>query len=441
MKLKEWIYLIYLADDLKKRNIYIIIFTVSLLGLAVVQYQYLQIGLSLAKVQFNRKVQDAAKEVKDGLATQNQLTFLVGKAIQKDGSYFKLGLDSIQDASSYFLNDFITENLVKHGLEANFTYNLFSKDSIYYLQSPSVSRKKDNVVSYPIELYGYLPNLLEKRLVLELHFQNLNNYFLGQLNGLTFPSLLFLVGIVVAIIWALRTYYWQRNVITTTNEFINNLTHELKTPVFSISLATKLLEEDAGPKQQHVISLIKQQTERLSGHIDKVLELGSLEHKKNAVVPQELDFRPHLLKLCKEFETLSSIEGTTFDYVLDEGCYRINVERFHLENAINNLLDNAKKYAENPKITLNARLGENKLEIVIEDNGMGIKKEEQERIFKKYYRVGNGDQYNVKGYGLGLSYVKRIMHSFRGKIILDSEPGRGTRIALVLPLVKNGNDV
>ena len=230
---------------MKRRVIYIIIFTVSILGLALIQYKYLQIGLSLAKVQFNRKVQEAVVEIKNDLSSTNQLTFLVGNALQKDDSYFKLSIDSIQDASSHFLNDFITEKLVSHGVETKFSYNLFSKDSLYYLKSPSTFKKKENLASYPIQLTGYLPELLDQRLVLVLQFENLNNYFLGQLNGLTLPSLLFILGIIIAIVWALRTYYWQQNVITTTNEFINNLTHELKTPVFSISLATKLLEENA----------------------------------------------------------------------------------------------------------------------------------------------------------------------------------------------------
>lgn len=412
----------------------------SILGLAVVQYRYLQIGLSLAKVQFNRKVEDAIDQIKNDLSTQNQLTFLVGKALQKDDTYFKLSLENVQDASSHYLDDFITEKLVSNGVETEFSYDLFARDSIHYLKSPASFEKQENVVSYPIELSGYLPELIDKRLVLELHFKNLNNYFLGQLNGLTVPSLLFIIGIILAIIWALRTYYWQRNVITTTNEFINNLTHELKTPVFSISLATKLLEDGADQKQQHVISLIKQQTKRLSTHIDKVLELGNLEHNKNVVSMEKLDFRPNLLKLCQEFETLSSIEGVDFRYELEEGPYWVNVEQFHLENAVNNLLDNAKKYSETPKIILKTTQKEHNLIIEIKDNGKGIDPKDQNQIFKKYYRVSNGDQHDVKGYGLGLSYVKRVIDRFKGKILLESELGKGTKVSIVLPLIKNGKD-
>ena len=153
---------------------------------------------------------------------------------------------------------------------------------------------------------------------------------------------------------------------------------------------------------------------------------------------ERIDFRPRLLKLCQEFELLSSIQNVDFEYSLEENSYDIEVEPFHLENAINNLLDNAKKYSENPKIYLQARVTRKNLEICILDNGKGISKEDQQKIFKKYFRVGNGDQHNVKGYGLGLSYVKRVIQGFKGKIELESEVGRGTKIALLLPLVKDG---
>ena len=432
--LKEWIYLIYLVRALRKRNIYIVLFTVSVLGLAVVQYRYLQIGLILAKVQFNKKIENSVAVIKKDLSQPNQLTFLIGKVLEKDSTYFRLGLDSIQDASSHFLNDFITERLVSSGVETDFSYDLFTKDSIHYLNSPTGFKKQENVVAYPIEIIGYLPEIIDKRLILELQFKNLNTYFLSQLNGLTVPSLLFILGIILAIIWALRTYYWQRNLITTTNEFINNLTHELKTPVFSISLATKLLERESQPKQQKVISMIRQQTERLSKHIDKVLELGNLEHKKNVVSTEKLDFYPSLSKLCQEFETLSEVEQMDFTYVLDEGPYWINVEQFHLENAVNNLLDNAKKYSENPRIELRASKNGQELIITIKDNGKGIHPKKKDLIFKKYYRVSHGNLHDVKGFGLGLYYVKTIIEELGGTIAVRSSLGKGSEFTVGFPI-------
>jgi two-component system phosphate regulon sensor histidine kinase PhoR len=419
---------------LKKRTIYIAIFSISVIGLAIVQYRFLEIGLNLAKVQFNRNIVDAGNAIRGELSRTNQLSFLVGKALQRDSTYFKLAIDSVEDASRYFLNDFITEQLVTHGIETDFTYELYSKDTTYYLQSPMKFDSGAKLATFPVVLEGYLPELLGDRLILELKFRDLNTYFLLQLNGLILPSLLFLIGIVVVIVWILRTYYWQRNLITHTNEFINNLTHELKTPVFSIGLATKILDEKASREQKPIVSIIRQQVNRLTTHIDRVLELASFEERKKVFDLTKIDFRPNLQALCNDFQTLAAIEGANFSFELEEGAYLIRAEAFHLENAINNLLDNAKKYSESPRIQLKASLGHDKLVIAISDNGKGIDERDKKRIFQKYYRVTEGDLHAVKGYGLGLSYVKKVMDAMKGKIVVDSKKNAGTRIQLQIPL-------
>jgi len=419
---------------LKKRRVYIIVFVVSVVGLAYVQFKYLEIGLSLARVQFNKNIVQAGEAIKNDLSASNQLTFLVGKALQRDSTYFKLSMDSVADASRFFLNDFIAERLVRSGIETKFSYELFSKDTTYYLQSPKKFESGDKVTNYPIVLQGYLPELLGDRVILELKFRDLSTYFLFQLNGLILPSLLFLGGIVAVIIWILKTYYWQRNLITHTNDFINNLTHELKTPVFSIGLASKLLDENATGSQKPVLKIIRQQVDRLSGHIDRVLDLARLESRQGVFKLKEVDFRPSLEKLCQDFSTLVALEKVTFSYELQPGEYRIKAEVFHLENAIYNLLDNAKKYADNPVINLKAALIKGYLYIEIEDNGRGIGQEDQKRIFQKYFRVTDGDLYKVKGYGLGLSYVKNVVDAMKGKISITSKLNKGTQVSVRIPL-------
>ncbi|NJB70713.1 two-component system phosphate regulon sensor histidine kinase PhoR [Saonia flava] len=426
---------------MKKKNIYIIVFIVSILGLAIVQYQYLRVGLNLAKVQFNIKIGTASETIKEELKENNRLTFLIGEAIREDQSYFELEIDSLKDASSHFLNDYLTERMVNNGIDADFTYGLFARDSTYYLKSPATFNKENNIAVYPIQLEGYLPELLNERLILELQFESLNSYFLSKLNGLTLPSLLFILGIIATVFWVLRTYYWQRNVITTTNEFINNLTHELKTPVFSIGLASKMLEEEIGDENNPKIAIIRQEVERLKNHIDKVLELGSLEAKKRVFTLVKMDFEPNIKKLCSQFKTLSSIENVSFSYDLDEGPYCIKTEASHLENSINNILDNAKKYSKNPIINLKAKKKNGKLQIIISDNGKGIDEKDKNRIFQKYYRVLNGNTYEVKGYGLGLSYVKKVVENHKGKIMIESEVGMGTTVLIEIPLNKNGKKV
>ena len=419
---------------MKKKTIYIVLFCVSIFGLAVVQYRYLQIGLSLAKIQFNTRIGTATSAIQKGLHDKNQLTFLVGSALQKDTSFFKLSLDSIEDASSHFLNDFIREKLGNEGIATDFSYKLVSRDSAYFLRSPVRYTEEDHVNTYPMSLSGYIPGLIGKSVRLELKFRDLNSYFLSQLNGLTLPTLLFMLSIIAAVIWALRTYYWQSNLLQYTGDFINNLTHELKTPVFSIALATKILEEDSSQKQKDLLHIIRQQTDRLSNHIDKVLELGRIESAHNGLKLSSVNFYPCLDRLAKEFAALIVLEKVRFDYSLQPGEYPLKADVFHLENAINNILDNARKYARDPYIRLHSSTAGNSLVIEIADNGAGMDRKDQKRIFRKFYRVTGGDVPDSKGYGLGLTYVKQVILKHKGSIDIKSEKGKGTKVTLKIPL-------
>ena len=158
----------------------------------------------MAKLQFSSKIGLASENIRNTLETKNKLTFLLANAIEEDSLYFNISVDSLRDASSHFLNDFITEKLVENGIEADFTYRLVTRDSAHYIKSPEVYERTAELVTYPIEIKGYLPTLMGTDVILELKFRNLDSYYLSKLNGLTVPSLLFILGIIVAILWILR---------------------------------------------------------------------------------------------------------------------------------------------------------------------------------------------------------------------------------------------
>ncbi len=422
---------------LTRRNVYVIVFVVSVIGLLVVQYQYLRIGLGLARVQFSKNIDNARKNINSELSELNSLSYTLGSTIKKDTSELKISLDSLQRLSQFYLNDYISYQLGVSGIDAPFTYSLYARDSTQYLTSLKPHVKDDDILMYPVKIEGYLPNLLDKEIVLELGFEDINKYFMSQLNGLTIPGAIFLLAIIVVVFWVLRSFYWQSSLITTTNDFINNLTHELKTPVFSIGLASKILEEGISPEKKPVLELIRRETDRLRRHIDKVLELASLESGKKIMQFTELDFKPELRRICDDFKTLSKYEKVDFDYELHGNAYPIRAEKFHLENAIGNLLENAKKYSDNPVIRLNAQIQKGKLLMSISDNGPGISQKDIKKIFKKYYRIKNGDVHKVKGYGLGLSYVHKIVSMHRGTITVNSKLGEGTSFVISL---KTSND-
>lgn len=415
-----------------------LVFIISVIGLLIVQYQYLRVGLGLARVQFSEKIDKTRTDINLELAELNSLTYTLGNVILKDTSEVRIGLDSLERTAQYYLNDYIAYQLGVSGIDAPFTYTLYARDSTVYLSSEREHLSGNNRLTYPIKIEGYLPGLLQKEIVLELGFDDLNKYFLSQLKGLTIPGLIFLLAIIVVVIWVLRSFYWQRSVITTTNDFINNLTHELKTPVFSIGLASKILEADIPPEKKPVMELIRRETERLKAHIDKVLELASLESGKKLMQFEPIDFKPELERICKDFSLLARSENIDFDYRLDGGAYTMRAEKFHLENVIANLLENAKKYADQPVVRLKAHVSNKRLYIAISDNGPGIAQKDLKRIFRKYYRVKNGDVHKVKGYGLGLAYVQKIIRMHRGAISVESELGKGTIFTISLKLNSDG---
>ena len=407
------------------------------MGLVIIQYRYLKIGLNLAQVRFNQNIGQTVKTIKSDLSENNQLTFLLGKALTNDDTYFKTELDSLRDASTYFLGDFLETRLIENGVKTDFSYKIYVKDTALSLNSGNYIDEGVKLKKYPIELQGYLPNLINKKVILELQFHKINEYFLFQLSGLTIPSLIFLAAIIFVVIWVLKSFYWQQSVITMTNDFINNLTHELKTPVFSIGLATKMLQQQENERSKTYLEIIRNQNDRLKEHIDKVLQLASLENKHNALQLIETEFYPHLKRLCEEFSLISEMEDVYFIYEIGEEIPMIKCDPLHLANAIHNLLDNAKKYCkESPKVYLKTEIKNKKLHIIVEDNGIGIDKKDQKNIFKKHYRVSQGNLYLVKGYGLGLSYVKKIINLHKGSIELVSALNKGTKIIVKLSLVK-----
>lgn len=420
------------------KKIYLYVFIISVIGLSIVQYQYLRIGLNLAKVQFNQKIGLSVNQIKEGLHSSNELTFLIGKSITQDDSYFNLSMDSVHTAAAYFMNDFIKDKLLQHGVKTDFTFTLSSRDSIQFLTSPNIYNAEEDLLKYPMTVDGYLHNLINKNLVLELQFKNLNRYFLSQLNGLTLPGLIFLVAIVFVIIWVLKSFYWQRKLIMTTNEFINNLTHELKTPVFSIGLASKILQDKIKDENKELVTLIRDQVDKLKTQIEKVLDLAMLEGKKHIIQKKNIDFKPVLMQLTRDIEQLSTLEKFDFEIDLKGEKYLLNCDSHLLESAISSLIENSRKYSkENLKIILLASIQNGKLVISVKDNGIGISDENKRKIFDKYFRVSQGDVHNVKGYGLGLNHVKRIIQLHKGKIKVESSLGKGSEFVISIPIRKN----
>jgi signal transduction histidine kinase len=223
------------------------------------------------------------------------------------------------------------------------------------------------------------------------------------------------------------------------NDFINNMTHELKTPISTISLASQMLKDQSVVKDahsmNHISHIIEDETKRLTYQVEKVLHMAVFEKGQIKLKLTELDLNSLVSLATSNFELqVKNKDGRIITY-LDATNPIIMADEVHLSNVLFNLLDNAVKYCyEEPNIIVGTRNGNDELIFYVEDNGIGISKENIHRIFDKFYRVHTGNVHNVKGFGLGLSYVRKIVEEHGGKLRVESELNKGSRFEIILPL-------
>lgn len=232
------------------------------------------------------------------------------------------------------------------------------------------------------------------------------------------------------------------------NDFINNMTHEFKTPISTISLAAQMLNDPSvrksAPMLQHISTVINDETKRLRFQVEKVLQMSMFDKQKGTLRMQDVDANSLISNVVNTFRLKVEKFGGKIDARFDARDAIVNVDEMHFTNVIFNLLDNALKYRKEdvpPVLTVTTRnIHQDKLEIIVGDNGIGIRKEDLKKIFEKFYRVSTGNRHDVKGFGLGLAYVYKMVNLMGGEIKADSEFGKGSRFVIILPLLETSAD-
>lgn len=240
----------------------------------------------------------------------------------------------------------------------------------------------------------------------------------------------------------------QKKLSEMKTDFINNMTHELKTPISTISLAGQMLSDDSVRKSpttlKHLSQVITDESKRLRFQVEKVLQMSVFDNQSSALKFTVLDANTVIQSVVHTFKIKVEKFGGTITTNLDARNALIRVDEMHFTNVIFNLLDNAVKYMREdtaPTLVISTSdLDSSKLEIRIRDNGIGIKKDDLKRIFDKFYRVSTGNRHDVKGFGLGLAYVKKMVILFKGNIQVESEIGKGSTFIIHLPLYKSDFD-
>ena len=260
-----------------------------------------------------------------------------------------------------------------------------------------------------------------------------NNFFMLLGMGL---SLLIILGIyIVSVNYMMR----QKKIADIKTDFINNMSHEFKTPLATISVATDSLNNDriaTNPdKVKYYSQLIKQENIRMKKQVENVLNMSKLERNEMKLFLKQTNIRELIQRLTESFRIIVEERNGTLVQEFTAENYHLKVDEFHLSNALVNLLDNANKYSpENPEIKIKTRNEGNKYVIEISDKGMGMETMNRKKIFEKFFREETGNVHNVKGQGLGLSYVKRIIELHGGQVLVESVKGKGSTFIVKLPI-------
>ena len=338
------------------------------------------------------------------------------------------------------LDLFLKTELLNNGIDIPYHFSVTDRDGTEVYRCPDFTDEgSENTYSRVI----FRNDPPARMGVVNIHFPTLNSYIFSSVKFMI-PSLIFTFVLLVTFIFTIYIIFRQKKLTEIKNDFINNMTHEFKTPISTISLAAQMLKDPAVAKSpamfQHISGVINDETKRLRFQVEKVLQMSMFEKQKAALKMKDINANDLIAGVINTFTLKVEKYNGKITSELSAANPYIFVDEMHFTNVIFNLLDNAVKYKKpEDDLLLDIRTWNEsgKLYVSIQDNGIGIKKENLKKIFDKFYRVHTGNLHDVKGFGLGLAYVKKIIQDHKGTIRAESELNVGTKFIIALPLLKN----
>ncbi|HNS12400.1 MAG TPA: HAMP domain-containing sensor histidine kinase [Bacteroidia bacterium] len=271
---------------------------------------------------------------------------------------------------------------------------------------------------------------------LSLYFDDQDGLILAGLRSTLFLSALVVLILTASFYYSVRLILRQRKLSELKNDFINNMTHEFKTPLANISIALETIaaRPDMSSGRDRTIEIIGQETERLYENVEKILQVARFEQGAIQLSLEKLNINHVVKKAVSYFEARTHSNELDIKCILNAKPDTVLADETHLINVLCNLIDNAIKYNERkPQIIIRTESSARGVSIYVEDNGIGMKADTQKRVFEKFFRESTGDLHSVEGFGLGLSYVKSIVDSHKGKVEVSSQPGKGSRFLIFIP--------
>ncbi|HSH64935.1 MAG TPA: HAMP domain-containing sensor histidine kinase, partial [Bacteroidia bacterium] len=335
------------------------------------------------------------------------------------------------------LDSVIRFELIQKGITAGFIFKVLpSKDAPYNTEVLSSNEKLLYASSYKVNLSP--DNIFIKPQFLSVFFPRQNSYLLNSMWLLLVVSLSFMLALVFSFYYTISTIFKQKKLSEIKNDFISNMTHEFKTPISTISLACEVLSDASVEKSpervNNYVKMIGDENKRLSLLVENILQTAILDKGQFKLKIQPIDIHTLIEQTITNIKLQVENKEGKITTQLDAQKAVVHADRVHVTNIIFNLIDNALKYTyEKPHINIRTRSTNEGIYISVRDNGIGISKENQKRIFDTMYRVPTGNIHNVKGFGLGLSYVKAVVEKHGGSISVESEMEKGSEFTVYIP--------
>jgi two-component system phosphate regulon sensor histidine kinase PhoR len=421
---------------IKRSIVVIILIAVISLGLITAgQVYWIRQAYQLQERVFESKVTTALTDVATKIHLIENDKSLLTPAKRINDAYFLVVINHTPD--SFLLRTLLEKELLLEGLQEPVEFGLYDCftgkfETQGWLFADSLNKEilKSGLQVYPEE--GHY---------LSLYFPQKNVYLLKRIDFWMYSTgIIFLIFVFFA--YTIGVLFREKRLGSIRNDFVNNMTHELKTPLATIQLSAEVLKQDKTRQDQDrmntYIGIIETETQRLKDQLEKVLQLSSLTPRKRNIRWEDFDVHGIIQDAYNANLERVSDSGGALKLDLKATQCIIHADRVHISNIIYNLMDNAIKYTDKiPEIEVSTYNHKRCIRIDFKDNGIGINRRQQRLIFERFYRVPTGNIHDVKGFGLGLFYVKTMLKAQKGKIFVKSELGKGSVFTLELPLSKN----
>lgn len=414
----------------------VLLITLSVLGIMFIQMHWIQSAIFVKKQIHEKNIENSTFQIREQLYNRffekGQFGYIPSES---NRLYLLRNNFTTMNFTEEEITNIIDSALKKNDLKNDYEYcitNIFN-------QPTTITPGFDTSEHFKTAIVQLLtpPNAVhEERLYL---FIEDKNYIIKKMGGLIAASIFFTGIIISAFGLTIRTMFTQKNLSEIKSDFINNMTHELKTPLATISLAIDALTNEKvihdTEKIRYYSAMIKDENKRMNKQVEKILQAARIERQEIKLNLQELNAHEMLRKVADNLALQIQEKNGTLSLNLNATKHIIVADEVHFSNIVFNLLDNAIKYSkENLRIDLETSSANGMMAIKFKDNGIGMSKETQSRVFEKFYRAHTGNLHNVKGFGLGLSYVKAITEAHGGKVKVESALGKGSTFTITLPL-------